>query len=1090
MAHPECPGEVVLRAFVLGDLTEHELGEVAEHLDRCGRCEERIDRLDGLGDAVLSDLRQMTGLAGGCAGDSTELEDTDDPEPVAAAGRQWGDFRIIREIGRGGMGVVYEAYQGSLHRHVALKCLPGFGDLARFRREARAAGRLHHTNIVPVLGVGEYRGRHFYIMPFIDGRGLDVVLKRPGGAATGDGPGRGRIAPLEAARIGLQAAGALAYAHGQGIVHRDLKPSNFLIDAAGTVWITDFGLAQDANATETLTHTGDFLGTLRYVAPERYSGHGDHRADIYGLGITLYELICGRPAFAEADRAALLNRVLQEDPPRPRQLDRWIPRELETIVLKAMARDPSHRYATAAAMAEDLRRFLEDRPILARRAGVHERLARWCRRNPAVAGLLGAVLLLLSTVAAMAWARIRNDEALRAAALVESIRTAAIAEVPPLIRQLDGYRHRADPRLRELFRQSAPGSRARLHAGLALLDVDPSQVGFLGDRLLDAAPGELMVVREALRPHAARLIPNLWPALEGSRPGEDRLLRSAAALALFDPASPRWAAVDDRVARALVTENSLLVGTWLEALRPVADRLRTPLAAIFRDAGQPETVHSLATDILAEYAAEDPGLLAGLLLDADPKAYARFFPVAERLAARILPLLRARLALRPGPGCDEAGRDALAERQARAAIALVRLGYDDEVWSLLRHGDDPRLRSQLVNGLQPLGVEARVIAAEFDRRHPPAGRASGPEADAPRPPTMDGILFDPETSIRRALILALGTYRPEELPGDQRPRSIAALLDLYEHDPDAGIHGAAEWALRSWGQSPKLGQVDARLKGRAPGGRRWWVNAQGQTFAVVEGPVEFRMGSPPDEPDRDPDEPAHRRRIPRRFAIAAKEVTVAQYQEFLAQNPEVERLPISKYSPDPAGPMNRVTWYEAAAYCNWLSRREGLPECYERNPSGQYAAGMRVKPETVRLGGYRLPTEAEWEYACRAGAATARPYGLSVRLLPRYAWYQENSKDRAWPVGSLLPNDLGLFDMLGNICEWCQDAYEDYPPAAAGEPPLSLDVFRTVDDHRSMVSRCLAFNKFSAGMRSASRTSDAPWSRSLDYGFRPARTLP
>ncbi len=275
-------------------------------------------------------------------------------------------YEIRREIGRGGMGVVYEAYQQSLGRHVALKFLPNRGDLARFRREARAAGRLHHTNIVPVFGIGDHHGRHFYAMQYISGRGLDAVLEervrhRNGNASPSPVPPDFR----EVARIGAQVAEALAYANAQGVTHRDIKPSNLLLDERGTVWIADFGLAKDTADAATLTATGDVLGTLRYLAPERLSGRADARADIYGLGASLYELICSQPAFANADRAVLLHQLLHREPPRPRSIEPRVPRDLETIVLKAMARDPDQRYATAAALADDCRRFLEDRPIRA-----------------------------------------------------------------------------------------------------------------------------------------------------------------------------------------------------------------------------------------------------------------------------------------------------------------------------------------------------------------------------------------------------------------------------------------------------------------------------------------------------------------------------------------------------------------------------------------------------------------------------------------------------------------------------------------------------------------------------------------------------
>src|SRR5262249_28725733 len=197
------------------------------------------------------------------------------------------------------------------------------------------------------------------------------------------------------ARVGIQVAEALAYAHAQGILHRDIKPSNLLLDAKGTVWVTDFGLAK-AEESEGLTQTGDIVGTLRYMAPERFDGRSDPRSDVYGLGATLYELLTLHPPFREPNRVKLIEQVLHESPTPPRQLDRRIPRDLETVVLKAMAREPGQRYTTADQLAEDLRRFTADRPILARRPGAAERAWRWCKRNPVMAALVAAVAALLS----------------------------------------------------------------------------------------------------------------------------------------------------------------------------------------------------------------------------------------------------------------------------------------------------------------------------------------------------------------------------------------------------------------------------------------------------------------------------------------------------------------------------------------------------------------------------------------------------------------------------------------------------------------------------------------------------------------------
>jgi serine/threonine protein kinase/WD40 repeat protein len=392
--------------------------------------------------------------------------------------RQLGDFRILREIGHGGMGVVYEAEQLSLGRRVALKVLPQQALLngtykRRFEREAKAAAKLHHTNIVPVFAVGEHEGLPYYAMQFIHGLSLDVVVRElqhmqpsasldarpPAGcehtdvsavavaqsllsgqfvprsdAAAADGveataeavpkpvpdrsassasssvvlPGQSSVSDQSSrsgkatywksiAQVGIQVAEALAYAHEQGILHRDIKPSNLLLDTHGTVWVTDFGLAK-ADDQQNLTHRGDIIGTLRYMPPEAFDGTSDKRSDVYSLGITLYETLSLRWAFAEPDRNRLIKQVTSESPTPLDRLNRGIPRDLVTIVHKAVDRDPSRRYATAADMAADLRRFLADEPILARRASLVERLARAARHHKGVAVALAGVAVLLGVI--------------------------------------------------------------------------------------------------------------------------------------------------------------------------------------------------------------------------------------------------------------------------------------------------------------------------------------------------------------------------------------------------------------------------------------------------------------------------------------------------------------------------------------------------------------------------------------------------------------------------------------------------------------------------------------------------------------------
>jgi eukaryotic-like serine/threonine-protein kinase len=353
-----------------------------------------------------------------------------------------GDYRILREIGRGGMGVVYEAEQESLRRRVAIKLLAAAAtaspaQVQRFTQEARAAAGLHHTNIVPVFGSGQEDGRHYYVMQLIEGVGLDEVLRamarKPGDAAGPDADSRntlvrlmtralreGRFArkdpaetPAEGpdnsrppghrywssvARVGWQLADALQYAHRQGVIHRDIKPSNLLLDRQGAVWITDFGLAKSEDH-ESLTQPADVVGTVRYMAPEQFRGPADARSDIYSLGLTLYEMATLTPAFDSTSHAQLIHRKTEGAIRPPREANPNIPRDLETIILTACAPNPAHRYRTAADLAADLERFLDDRPIQARRATAPERLWRWSRRNPAIAGLGAAAIALLAIVA-------------------------------------------------------------------------------------------------------------------------------------------------------------------------------------------------------------------------------------------------------------------------------------------------------------------------------------------------------------------------------------------------------------------------------------------------------------------------------------------------------------------------------------------------------------------------------------------------------------------------------------------------------------------------------------------------------------------
>ncbi|HKB02099.1 MAG TPA: serine/threonine-protein kinase [Gemmataceae bacterium] len=389
-----------------------------------------------------------------------------DPAPGATVDppTALGDFRIVREIGRGGMGTVYEAVQLSLGRRVALKVLPFAAaldarQLRRFQNEAQAAAHLHHPHIVPVYFVGAERGVHFYAMQLIEGQNLAALVEElrressgtvhdPASAPTADVPrpsaetrpaigaqfstlrtDRAADFYRTVARLAAQAAEALEFAHQNGIVHRDIKPANLLVDGSGNLWVTDFGLAQ-VQADAGLTQTGDLLGTLRYMSPEQAGGPRgliDHRTDVYSLGATLYEVLTLRPIFDGQDRRTLLHQIIHDEPRPPRAIDRTIPLDLETIVLKAIGKHPADRYATARDLADDLNRFLRHEPVRARRATPVQRARKWLRRHPSVPATAAVLLFLLtagSVVSALLIQRAYHAERERAREADERLRLA------------------------------------------------------------------------------------------------------------------------------------------------------------------------------------------------------------------------------------------------------------------------------------------------------------------------------------------------------------------------------------------------------------------------------------------------------------------------------------------------------------------------------------------------------------------------------------------------------------------------------------------------------------------------------------------
>ncbi|WP_439630322.1 protein kinase domain-containing protein [Gemmata sp.] len=1074
-------------------------------------------------------------------------------EPVAPALPTIPGYEIERELGRGAMGVVYQARQALLNRPVAVKMLLD-GHYAeslaqvRFFMEAEVVGQIQHPNVVRVYEFGQHEGRPYFVLEYVAGGNLGEKLEAGG-----------RFAPRAAAEMVAKLADGVAAAHAKGIVHRDLKPANVMLDECGEPKVTDFGLAKVGNSG--MTVSGAIMGTPSYMSPEQAAGRTRDigtAADVYALGAILYELLTGRPAFRADSVMGTIQQVLTRDPARPATLVPSVPRDLETVCLKCLEKDPKRRYGTADALAQDLRAYLDGRPITARPVGNLERVAKWTRRNPGRAAAAASLALVALAAAAGGLhvqrrlarqelaaearrlgdlgeaaeaARLRDRE-LRAELLVQAVTTAETVEMPHLLRALEPVRELVRTRLAQLAGRpitTKPG----LHGRMAVLAEEPGRAGELAAHLPHCEPDELLTIRHVLTPHAAAVAPALWAVLSDERATPGQRVRAACALAGWDPADARWPRVAERLGGAVTRAAPNEFVVWVRALEPVRAHLVPPLlrrypGALLRiESGQlpvsdlvPEAAAlDLTANLLAQYTTDRPADLAELAVTLGPRHYQLFADsIAGKNRAALVPILKAELhkSALPSWAMNEdavsavaalAGAapvaaladpdqliDALARRQANAAAVLFTLGEVESVWPLLSpRGDaDPTVQSYLIRRLGTIGADPAVLV----RR----------------------LASEPDPRARRACLIALGDFPPERVPPAERDALVARLLEQYRDAPDPGLHSAIDWLLRrKWGRAGAVEAIDRDLTGEARtraaaagthpalpavagaglawaatrplgAGKDWFVNGQGQTYAVVRGPAAFTMGSPATEPGRFTgytDETPHPKRIPRSFAVSTREVTNAEFLRF-----RPDRIWMSRFSADPDGPAIGMTWYSAAAYCNWLSEREGIPSdqwCYEPNPKGGYGEGMTVRADHLGLAGYRLPTEAEWELACRAGSVTARFYGRGEELLSRYAWGPGNADSRAGAGGLLRPNALGLFDTMGNAEEWLEDLGRDEPPQRIDDTDGPQSAVR---EEHNRVTRGGSILSIPIFMRSANRDFHRPGNRDYVLGFRPAKTLP
>jgi len=905
-----------------------------------------------------------------------------------------GRYEIRGVLGEGGFGRVYRAYDPQLDREVALKVpLYGYKDKVRTQRfltEAKAAGKLQHPSIVPTYDSGHIDGRPFIASAFIEGKPLSELVRR------------GKIGLRQAAEWVRDLSDALAYAHQSGIVHRDIKPHNVMIDELNEPHLMDFGLAKRSNEDSSVTTDGSLLGTPAYMSPEQAKGQLSKvgpASDQYSLGVVLFELLTGRKPF-EGSPHVVIGLVASQDPPKPRSIRRQIPMDIEAICLMAMNRDPDRRYADCAAFAKDLTRWLEGRSTLARPLHSLERGLRWLRRHAVVSGLSTVIIVLLTMFTVVLFVETSKTD-------LNVLEVTNTASFPPLI---------------------------TAHPTIAATQPETSTI----------APSSVTDTSQASK-----------TATDTNSPAFQQWMSDVAALNAEEQIKA--------ISKKLMELNSGFDGTITDhdgtELPKIENGVITGIGIVTDSVTDISPIRALKGLVMLSCGGSDGG--QGQLADLSPLKGMRLstFACQNTKVSDLSSLVGMNL---ESLQCDHTPVSDLRALKGMPLTTLSCQGTQISELSIL-HGMNLAwvgIESTRVSDLSVLqgmpitelycndtevtdlaalkGMPLRVLYCRFN-----------PTRDAEVLRSIETL----ETINGKPAVQFWKEYDAEDvdMPVTQNASSPETT--------DTGWHG---WPAEA--PQPAIAPFDVKQAKKHQ--KDWaaylkvpieWTNSIGMKFRLIP-PGEFAMGSDlsvvkdglalvgdngqwmtlvRSEATR------HIVRITQPIYLGIHEVRQKDYKSIVGHNPSifasmgregnmVKGLDTSNH------PVERTSWYAAVDFCTKLSEKEQLNTCYMQ--SGQ----------TVTLlngNGYRLPTEAEWEYSCRAGATTKYSTGDDDTGLTQAAWIGRNSGGRTHPVGALKANSFGIHDMHGNVWEWVQDwwaetYYQQFQEKPAIDPqgPVSGDM--------------------------------------------------